>query len=140
MAVAPRTCVSATDEARVPVGRSRSSDVDRFLGHRIKQLRLITGLTQQQVAQQLGVSAQQVHKFERGIDRLSPAQLLALAQAFEIAVGDLFDGYHSGAPLEPPHDPESSRLLLGINRSFLELEPKHRRAIFRLARALAAGD
>jgi DNA-binding transcriptional regulator YiaG len=66
MAVAPRTCVGATDEARVPVGRSRRFDLDRFLGHRIKQLRLMTGMTRQQVAQQLGVSSHQVHKLERG--------------------------------------------------------------------------
>jgi transcriptional regulator with XRE-family HTH domain len=119
------------------MGRSRSSDVDRFLGRRIKQLRLMIGMTQQQVAQQLGVSYQRVHKFERGVDRLSAAQLLALAQAFEIAVGDLFDGYHSGAPLEPPHDPETSRLLFEITRSFLALGSKRQGALVRLARALA---
>jgi transcriptional regulator with XRE-family HTH domain len=140
MAVAPRTCVSATDEARAPVGRSRNSDVDRFLGHRIKQLRLMTGMTQRQVAQQLGVSSHQVHKFEKGIDRLSASQLTALARAFEVAVGSLFDGYRTGAPLEPPHDPETSRLLLEIARSFLELGPKHQGALVRLARALAAED
>jgi len=122
------------------MGRQRSSDLDRFLGHRIKQLRLMTGTTQQQVAQQLGVSDQQVHKFERGIDRLSAAQLLALAQAFEIAVGDLFDGYLSGTPLDRPHDRKTSRMLLNMTRSFLELEPKHQDALVRLTRALAAED
>ena len=38
------------------MGRPRSSDIDRFLGHRIKQLRLLAGMSQQQVAQQLGFS------------------------------------------------------------------------------------
>ena len=43
------------------MGRSPSSDADRFLGHKIKRLRLLSGMSQQQVAKQLGLSYQQVH-------------------------------------------------------------------------------
>jgi transcriptional regulator with XRE-family HTH domain len=75
------------------MGRQRRSDIDHFLGHRIKQLRLWAGLTQQQLARQLGVSNQQVHKYEKGVSRFSAERLLALARVFEVAVGDLFDGY-----------------------------------------------
>jgi transcriptional regulator with XRE-family HTH domain len=80
------------------MGRAQSSDIDRFLGSRIRKLRLMACVSQQQVAKQLGVSTQQMHKFEKGIDQVSAAQLLAVAQRLDVAVGDLFDGYDRGRP------------------------------------------
>jgi transcriptional regulator with XRE-family HTH domain len=114
--------------------------MDRFLGHRIKQLRLVAGLTQQQVATQLCVTNQQVHKYEKGISRFSAGRLLAIARVFDVAVGDLFDGYGSGALLGPPLDPKTTRMLLNLMDSFLELRPKDQEALMRLTRALAAED
>jgi transcriptional regulator with XRE-family HTH domain len=122
------------------MGRSEGSDIDRFLGYRIKELRLLACASQQQVARQLGVSAQQMHKFEKGTDQVSAAQLLAIAQSLDVAVGDLFEGYHGGAPLDPHVDPKISRMLFNVTRSFLNLEPKQQDALIRLTRALAAQD
>jgi transcriptional regulator with XRE-family HTH domain len=121
------------------MAKPRSSDIDRFLGHRIKQLRLVAHRTQQQVAEQLGVTYQQVHKFEKGINRFSAGQLFAVAQTFDARVADLFDGY-SGAPIDPLVDAETTQMLLNVTRSFLALEPKHQEALVRLTRALAAED
>jgi transcriptional regulator with XRE-family HTH domain len=118
--------------------RLRSSDIDRFLGHRIKQLRLLARMSQQQVAHQLGVSPQQMHKYEKGTDRVSTGQLLVIAQTLEVAVADLFDGYASDGLPEAPLDPETTQMLLEVRRSFLKLAPKHQDALVRLARALAA--
>jgi transcriptional regulator with XRE-family HTH domain len=119
------------------MSRHRSSEFDRLLGHRIMELRLLAGMTQQQVARQLGVSSQQVHKFEKGTDRVSAGQLLVIARSFDVAVADLFDGYDDGTPLDSLGDPKSSRMLLNVTRSFLELEPKYQDALVRLARAMA---
>jgi transcriptional regulator with XRE-family HTH domain len=121
------------------MGRPLRSDADRFLGHRIKQLRLRAGLTQHQVARQLGVSDQQIHKFEKGSNRVSASRLLALARVFDVAVGDLFQGYDGGVPVASPLDPGTARMLLDVTHSFLELERKHQEALVRLARAIAAG-
>ncbi len=122
------------------MGGLRSSDIDRFLGHRIRQLRLLACMSQQQLARQLGVSSQQVHKYEKGMNRFSAGRLLAIARLFDIAVGDLFNGYGSGAPLGPALDPKTTRMLLQLMNSFVELEPKHQDALMRLARALAGED
>ena len=119
------------------MGGPRSSDIDRFLGHRIKQLRLLACMSQQQVARQLGVSSQQVHKYEKGMNRFSADRLLAIARLFDIAVGDLFNGYGSSAPLGPALDPKTTQMLLQLTNSFVELEPKHQDALMRLTRALA---
>jgi transcriptional regulator with XRE-family HTH domain len=119
------------------MGGPLRSDADRFLGHRIRQLRLRAGLTQHQVARQLGVSNQQIHKFEKGINRVSASRLLALARVFDVAVGDLFHGYDGGVPIASPLDPRTARMLLDVTHSFLELESKHQEALVRLTRAMA---
>ena len=120
------------------MGRSPSSDVDRFLGHKIKRLRLLSGMSQQQVAKQLGLSYQQVHKYEHGSNRVSAGRLLAIARVFNVAVADLFDGYHRGAPPDPLVAPKTWRMLRNVAGSSLKLEPKHQDALIRLTRALAA--
>ena len=120
------------------MGRSPSSDADRFLGHKIKRLRLLSGMSQQQVAKQLGLSYQQVHKYEHGSNRVSAGRLLAIARVFDVAVADLFDGYHRGAPPDPLVAPKTWWMLRNVAHSFLKLEPKHQDALIRLTRALAA--
>jgi transcriptional regulator with XRE-family HTH domain len=120
------------------IGRPRSSDIDRFLGHRIKQRRLLAGTTQQQLAQQLGVSPQQVCKLEKGNGRVSASQLLVIARFFEVPVSDLFEGYDRNAPRDPLGDAETSQMLRDLAHAFLELEPNHQEALARLTRALAA--
>jgi transcriptional regulator with XRE-family HTH domain len=118
----------------------QSPDIDRFLGHRIKQLRLLACMSQEQVARQLGVSSQQVYKYEKGMDRFPTARLLAIARVFDVKVADLFDGYGGGAPLVPPLDPETAQMLLDLTNLFRELKPKQQDALVRLARALAAEE
>jgi transcriptional regulator with XRE-family HTH domain len=119
------------------MGRHQRSEFDRLLGHRIMELRRLAGMTQNQLAQRLGVSTQQVHKFEKGTDQVSAGQLFVIARSVNVAVANLFDGYEDGAPLDPLGDPRASRMLLKVTRSFLELEPKYQDALVRLARAMA---
>jgi DNA-binding XRE family transcriptional regulator len=52
-------------------GRSRALDVDRYVSLRIRQRRIMLGLTQQQMAELIGVTYQQAHKYETGINRIS---------------------------------------------------------------------
>jgi transcriptional regulator with XRE-family HTH domain len=66
------------------MSRVQSSDIDRFVAHRMKELRLCAGMTQRQVAKQLGISDQQMHKFENAKLRVSASQLLAVAGVFSI--------------------------------------------------------
>jgi transcriptional regulator with XRE-family HTH domain len=119
------------------MGRHQRSEFDRLLGQRIMELRRLGGMTQKQVAQQLGVSTPQVHKYEKGTDQVSAGQLLVIARSLDVAVASLFDGYEEGALLDPLGDPKPFRMLFNVTRSFLELEPKYQDALVRLARAMA---
>ena len=64
---------------------TKGTDVDRYVGSRIRERRVMLGLSQQQMAQLIGVTYQQAHKYERGINRISAGRL------FEIARIDLID-------------------------------------------------
>jgi transcriptional regulator with XRE-family HTH domain len=97
-------------------------------------------MSQQQVAKQLGVTSQQIYKYEKGMNRFSANRLLAIAQLFDVEVGDLFIGYDRGTPLDPPLDRKTSRMLVNVTHWFLKLEPKHQEALVHLVRALAAED
>ena len=65
-------------------GRSRALDVDRYVSLRIRQRRIMLGLTQQQLAELIGVTYQQAHKYETGINRISAGRLYHIARALGV--------------------------------------------------------
>ena len=62
-------------------GRARAQDADRHVGARMRQRRTMLGLTQQQMAELIGVTYQQAHKYEKGINRVAAGRLYSIAQA-----------------------------------------------------------
>src|SRR5882762_8511128 len=62
-------------------GRSTAA-IDDHVGKRIRERRVMLGLTQQQLAELIGVTYQQAHKYERGINRVSAGRLFELARNF----------------------------------------------------------
>src|SRR5438309_9753053 len=71
---------------------SRTQDIDRYVGARIRERRIMLGLTQQQLADLIGVTYQQAHKYERGINRISAGRLYEIAQVLSVPIGYFFDG------------------------------------------------
>ena len=71
---------------------SRTQDIDRYVGARIRERRIMLGLTQQQLADLIGVTYQQAHKYERGINRVSAGRLFEVAQVLSVRVNYFFDG------------------------------------------------
>src|SRR5690242_15165648 len=89
-----------------PVARrstSRSQDVDRHVGSRVRERRIMLGLTQQQLADLIGVTYQQAHKYERAINRVSAGRLYEIAQVLSVPVSYFFDGIQSedARPVSP---------------------------------------
>src|SRR3954452_18813166 len=72
-------------------GRSRALDVDHYVSLRIRQRRIMLGLTQQQMAELIGVTYQQAHKYETGINRISAGRLYQIAQALGVEIGYFFE-------------------------------------------------
>lgn len=67
------------------------SHVDHQVGRRIRQARRAAKLTQEQLGNLIGLTFQQVQKYERGINRVSAGTLYEIAQVFELPISWFFD-------------------------------------------------
>jgi transcriptional regulator with XRE-family HTH domain len=120
-------------------GRSRAQDVDRHVGARMRERRIMLGLTQQQMAELIGVTYQQAHKYEKGINRVAAGRLYNIAQALGVDVGYFFEGLHGGD--QAFKATPQQRMLLELARNFISIPTrKHQEAICSLARALNNSD
>ena len=116
-------------------GRARAQDTDRHVGARMRERRIMLGLTQQQMAELIGVTYQQAHKYEKGINRVAAGRLYQIAQALGVEVGYFFEGLgRDNAVKATPQQ----RLLLELGRNFIAIPiRKHQDAICSLARTMA---
>ena len=116
----------------------RTQDIDRYVGARIRERRIMLGLTQQQLADLIGVTYQQAHKYERGINRVSAGRLFEVAQVLSVPVNYFFDG------LDQENDRSISpreRMCLELARNFAQIpNERHQEALSQLARVLATDD
>ena len=109
--------------------------VDTHVGARIRERRIALGMTQRQLAVMIGVSYQQMNKYERGISRVSAGRLYDIACALNAPIGYFYEGLDQEA--SQPASPRR-RMLLNIVRDFSEIQnEKHQAAVHQLARALA---
>ncbi len=113
---------------------SRAKEVNRLVGGRIRERRIMMGLTLQGMAELIGVTYQQVHKYERGISRVSAGRLYDIAQALGVPVSHFFEGLEDGAQLESM---PRQRMCLELARNFGQISnQRHQEALSFLARAL----
>ena len=119
--------------AQARTGRTGPQDADRHAGTRVRARRIMLGLTQQQVAGMLGITYQQAHKYETGINRISVGRLHALARALGVEPGYFYEGLGSG---EPPRPTAWQRQMIELARSFAALTRPQQEALCGLARAL----
>jgi transcriptional regulator with XRE-family HTH domain len=114
----------------------RCQNVERHVGMRIRQRRILLGLTQQQLAQLIGVTYQQAHKYERGVNRISAGRLYEIARVLGVDVGHFFEGVEeeSRELLN-----QRQRLCLEVSRNFASIKnERHQEAVSQLCRILAA--
>ena len=123
----------ATPEAAESV---RVAAADRYVGARIRQRRTMLGLSQQQLASMIGVTYQQAHKYERGLNRISAGRLFEIAEALAVPIAWFFEGLSSRIEVEVS---PRQRMCLELARNFAAIDDeKHQEALSQMARALAA--
>ena len=119
-------------------GRSRAQDIDRHVGTRMRERRIMLGLTQQQMAELIGVTYQQAHKYEKGINRIAAGRLFTIAKALGVDVSYFFSGMNEESNFKPS---PQQRMLLELARNFISLPSRrHQEALCSLARALANAE
>ena len=116
---------------------NKGTDVDRFVGNRIRERRVMLGLSQQQMAQMIGVTYQQAHKYERGINRISAGRLFDIARVLRVPVSYLFEGLEGNGSEDDLSMRQRMCLELALNFTQIPNE-RHREALSQLARVLAA--
>lgn len=127
------------------------NEVDVFVGQRLRELRMLAGLSQSDVASALGLTFQQLQKYERGFNRVSSSRLFKLGQFFRVPVSVFFEGLenrqaaaadagemHASGGGEEQENTLQSREALMLARYFQSIrDPQVRAAIRELAERCA---
>jgi transcriptional regulator with XRE-family HTH domain len=130
--------IAAVELPNRPVRRSvgRTQDVDRHVGARVRERRIMLGFTQQQLADLIGVTYQQAHKYERGINRISAGRLYEIAHVLSVPVNYFFDGLDGNQARAVS---ARERMCLELARNFAQIpNERYQEALSQLARVLAA--
>ena len=113
--------------------------VDMHVGQRVRQRRWMVGMTQQQLAEMVGIRFQQIQKYETGENRLSASRLWDIAVALRVPIAFFYEGLNgqksSGASSAEPGilaDKEA----LALVRAYFAMPDGKRRRLFDLACAL----
>jgi transcriptional regulator with XRE-family HTH domain len=115
---------------------NRATDTDRYVGTRIRERRIMLGLSQQQMADMIGVTYQQAHKYERGINRISAGRLYEIAQVLNVPVSYFFDGLADNTQQDVG---PRQRMCLELARNFSQINnERHQEALSQLVRSLAS--
>ena len=123
-------------------GNDVGNDIDLHLGKRLRRRRRLLGLTQQQLADAVGVRFQQIQKYECGANRISAARLWRLSEALEVPVGYFYDGLTMGEARDILGErTEGGEVLarketLDLIRAYYQLGERPRRRLLDLAKSL----
>ncbi|UYV36944.1 helix-turn-helix domain-containing protein [Rhodobacteraceae bacterium D3-12] len=115
--------------------------VDVHVGKRIRHRRWLVGMTQQQLAEKVGIKFQQIQKYETGANRVSASRLWDISEALDVAVSFFFEGLdaetENAGGEAVPSDLMGDKEALDLVRSYYAIPENQRRRLFELARVLS---
>jgi len=116
--------------------------VDVHVGKRVRHRRWLIGMTQQQLAEQVGIKFQQIQKYETGANRVSASRLWDIADTLEVPVSFFFEGLEeehkeTAEKSMLPADLMGDKEALDLVRSYYAIPENQRRRLFELARVLS---
>ena len=133
---------------------ARSHPVDVHVGARMRQRRTLLGMSQEKLGTAVGLTFQQIQKYERGANRIGASRLFEMSRVLDVPVQFFFDemrtepessdykpmsGEVETHPQAPERDPLSRRETLELVRAYYRIpDAQVRRRLFELAKALAA--
>lgn len=128
--------------------KKKPNPVDIHVGSRVRLRRTMTGMSQEKLGEHLGITFQQIQKYEKGTNRIGASRLQKISEVMAVPVSFFFDGLSELEPAgaagfsEPPtefvNDFTVSSESVQLNRAFTRIsDPKVRRRIVDLVRSLA---
>jgi len=125
--------------------------VDKHVGSRVRMRRMMVGMSQEKLGENLGITFQQIQKYEKGTNRIGASRLQHISSVLGVPVAFFFEGIPSIAPDAAGFAEEASPAYvsdflatsegIALTRAFLKIpDSKVRRRIVDLVEALADGD
>jgi transcriptional regulator with XRE-family HTH domain len=122
--------------------------IDAYVGSRVRMRRLMLGMSQERLAEQIGVTFQQVQKYEKGTNRIGASRLQAIAGVLAVPVAFFFqqdnsqplttEGLGAISGLEDLSDFLTSKEGLSLNKAFMKInDPSVRQSVLMLIKSLA---
>ena len=123
--------------------QKKPNPIDVAVGSRIRLRRVTIGLSQEKLADAIGVTFQQVQKYEKGTNRVGASRLQAIASALSLPVSEFFEPVAPEADGVPSENDAflafiGSREVRALNRAFAKIDnPQARRQILGIVRLVA---
>jgi transcriptional regulator with XRE-family HTH domain len=127
--------------------------IDVHVGSRIRVRRTLLGISQEKLAEAIGLTFQQVQKYEKGMNRVSSSRLVDLANALDVTIPYFFDEMSAGVSaqtpselmrtkqrpdVDPEKDPLVKRETLEFVRAYYKIQdPAVRKRVFELTKSVA---
>jgi transcriptional regulator with XRE-family HTH domain len=113
--------------------------VDAHVGKRIRHRRWMVGMTQQQLAERVGIKFQQIQKYETGMNRVSASRLWDVADVLGVGISFFFEGIDEARSGKSPVEGDilADKEALDLVRTYYAIPEEQRRRLFDLARVLS---
>lgn len=131
------------NQEQFPDKKGTPHDVDIHVGSRLRLRRSALGLSQDQLGSAIGLSFQQVQKYERGANRIGASRLYELSKVLQTPISYFFDEFETTGLAEDGHstyeaDPILKRESLELMRAYHQIQdPKQRKKVLKLVQGLA---
>ncbi len=135
-----------------PMAGKKPNPVDTHVGSRVRLRRMLLGMSQERLGDAMGLTFQQVQKYEKGVNRIGASRLFHISRILDVPVQFFFEEAPQldGLAVTGMAEPESetfileflnSREGLELNRAFVKIgDPKVRKRIVDIVRALGRVD
>ena len=121
-----------------------TGDIDLHVGKRLRRRRRLLGLTQQNLAGEVGIRFQQIQKYECGANRVSAARLFELSEALRVPVQYFYEGLSDVQQADLGDDPEflapdvlSKKETMDLVRAYYSMGEAPRKHFLDLAKSLS---
>ncbi len=136
------------------IAKDGPSPIDVHVGSRVRLRRTLLGMSQEKLGEAIGLTFQQVQKYERGMNRISASKLWRLSNVLDVPVSYFFDDLGTDENGHPPVvspgdgssepqalDPMAKRETLELVRAYYKIsDPLVRRRLFELTKAAAGAS
>ena len=139
------------------IGPGGPNPIDMHVGARLRLRRTLLGLSQEKLGEAIGLTFQQVQKYERGANRIGASRLFDIARVLDVPIGYFFEEMSDDTAKKSPSqligrddelepepyekDPMARRETLELVRAYYKIsDPQLRRRLFDMTKALARAE